>query len=528
MFRILKELRFDKGQLLRVLADVLFVNVAFGGSLLVRFFIRVTWERQPEDFRMLDKIADSFLNCYYLGAPWLTALTLFVFTFFGVYAHARFYARRHKAVVLFQAITLSYLLFLALLYFLLPQEIAAVVPRSVYVLSYLSLLALAGGTRLLKHYAGKRYDIVQRIDSSRRPIRRVLIVGGAGYIGSHLVRQLLARGYKVRVLDAAIYGNQSIADLAGDEDFEWVEGDLRHVEAVVRAVKGCDAIAHLGAIVGDPACELNAKSTVEINTITTKLLIQVSRGYGVQRMLFASTCALYGASDHLMDERSEINPVSLYSLSKAEAEKVVLEAKSKEFCPVALRLGTVFGHSHRPRFDLVVNLLTAKALKERKITIYNPDQWRPFVHVHDAARAFCLCLEAPEEVLRGEIFNVGSYAMNMTLGQLSEKVKALVPGTEVEIVESGDRRNYRVSFEKIRSYLGFVCERTVEDGIRGVVEYLKSESVEAFAEEIFDNSKTLRAISDQWLASPSDSLLSKLLDSPLGSRARKDEPSNYG
>jgi nucleoside-diphosphate-sugar epimerase len=301
----------------------------------------------------------------------------------------------------------------------------------------------------------------------------------------------------VRVLDAVMFGNESLKEVRNHERFELMEGDLRHVQSVVRAVQGCDAVIHLGAIVGDPACALDAENTREINTVATQLIVNVCLGFGIQRLLFASTCAVYGASDHLMDERSALNPVSIYAKSKADAESVVLGAATKDFCPVVLRLATAFGHSYRPRFDLVVNLLVAKAWNEKKITIFNPDQWRPFVHIHDISRAFVQCLVANVEVARGQVFNLGSYDLNFTLGQLAEKIKVQLPATQIEYVENEDRRDYRVSFDKIHTHLGFRCERTLEDGIAEIREYLRHGNVNAFADEFFDNSKRMKSLSDK-------------------------------
>lgn len=497
-----------RGTLLRVLADILFVNLALAGALVVRFMVKLFWEGASGH---VEEVGLLFAGFYYVGAPVLSALVVTVFNAFGIYTRTRFYARKHKAMVLLQAVTATYLLFIFCLYFI-SREIT-LVPRSVLVIAYLGTLALAGGTRLLKHFADRHYDIVPRHAASSTRIHRVLVVGGAGYIGSVFVRQLLARRYQVRVLDAAVFGNSAIVDLISNPQFEFCQGDLRHVESVVHAVQGCDAVVHLGAIVGDPACDVDAESTREINTVATKLLVQVCRGDGVRRLLFASTCAVYGASDHLMDERSEVNPVSLYARSKLDGERVILESRSADFCPVVLRIGTAFGLSYRPRFDLVVNLLVGKAWKDKKITIYNQDQWRPFVHVHDIARAFCASLEAGAEAVSGEVFNVGAYGMNQTLGQVAEKIVQLVPGTEVQHVETNDRRNYRVSFDKIHSYLGFSCERTLEDGIREIRDFLEREAVEDFSGQIFDNSKRMRELSNSWLPSGNDRTLEVLVGS---------------
>jgi nucleoside-diphosphate-sugar epimerase len=494
--------RLDRGVLWRVLADVAFVNLALALALALRLLFGVLWEERAAE---LAELRPVFAGFYWLSAPALTALVVLLFNFFGVYDRTRFYARRHKALVLFQAVTLAWLLFVFCLYFV-SREIT-LVPRSVFVLSYMFTLGLAGGTRLLTHFAAARYEIVPRATlSGERPVRRVLVVGGAGYIGSVLVRQLLELDFEVRVLDVGAFGCSSLDAVRGHPRFELLEGDLRHVEHVVRAVRGMDAVVHLGAIVGDPACELDAQSTREINTIATKMLVQVCRGAGVGRLLFASTCAVYGASDHLMDERSELNPVSTYAESKADAERIVLAAVSRHFAPVVLRLGTAFGHSPRPRFDLVVNLLAARAWRDKHITIFNPEQWRPFVHVQDIGRALVTCLRASAVIVGGETFNVGDFRMNRTLGDVAEEVVRQFPGTAVEIREMPDRRNYRVSFDKIHSQLGFRAETTLAGGISEIREYLTSSAGDPTADKAFDNARHMKDGS-VLTAPPADDLL---------------------
>jgi nucleoside-diphosphate-sugar epimerase len=502
MHRTQNGLRINKAFLSRLVADIVFTNISLSAALIFRYLLKVSEVPQAANIQELNR---AFLDFYYTGAPLLTALTALIFYAYGIYTRTRFYARKHKALILFQAVTVSYLLFI-LCFYLISRE-TSLIPRGVFVLSYVLTLALSGGTRLLTHLAIKRYDIVQRKGPAGNGIPRVLVVGGAGYIGSVFVRQLLEEGYTVRVLDAVIFGNSAVEDLRAHPRFELLEGDLRHAEAVVRAVKGSDAVVHMGAIVGDPACALDEQITRDINTIATRLIIQVCRGYGVRRLLFASTCAVYGASDHLMDERSALNPVSLYAQTKADAEAVVLAAASNDFCPTVLRLGTAFGHSYRPRFDLVVNLLAAKAYKERKIKIYNKDQWRPFVHIQDISRAFVMSLGAKAEIVRGQVFNVGSYNLNLTLGQVAQKIKAQFPETEVQYIETDDRRNYRVSFDKIHTFLGFNCAKTVEDGLAEIKKYLEEEQIEAFDDEIYDNSKRMKALSSIQSASGSDGVL---------------------
>ena len=180
-------------------------------------------------------------------------------------------------------------------------------------------------------------------------------------------------------------------------------------------------------LVGDPACAINGALTTEINYAATRMVLEVCKGAGVNRLVFASTCSVYGASDFLMDERSKPNPVSLYAETKLASERVFLQGGTATLHPTVLRLATVFGFSPRPRFDLVVNLLTARAAQDGKITIFNQDQWRPFIHVQDVARAFVCALQSPVSAVSGEVFNVGSYSLNYSLGEVAQKIQSGSP-----------------------------------------------------------------------------------------------------
>ncbi len=318
-------------------------------------------------------------------------------------------------------------------------------------------------------------------------VERVLVLGGAGYVGSTLVPMLLDRGYKVRVLDRLLFGADSLAEAQKHKDFELLVGDVRDLQAVVGAVKQCDAVIDLAAIVGDPACAVNKQLSLEVNRAATRMLIDISKGYGVNRFVFASTCSVYGASDYLVDELTAPAPISIYAETKVDCEQLLLEAASPGVHPVILRLGTLFGLSPRRRFDLVVNLLSARAAALGKITIFNGEQWRPFLHVYDAARAFVTALEAAPEDISGEIFNVGDYHLNLRLSAVSHKIAEIAPAVEVECVENGDKRNYRASFDKIHTRLGFRCERTVEFGIREIYDAVLSRQIPDFTASQFNN-----------------------------------------
>jgi nucleoside-diphosphate-sugar epimerase len=336
------------------------------------------------------------------------------------------------------------------------------------------------------------------METLRRPrapeaVQTVLVVGGAGYIGSSLVRGLLADGYRVRVLDSLEFGDASIRALYHNPDFEVVRGDFRCIEPVVRATQGVDAVIHLGGIVGDPACALDEDLTLETNLAATSLLAEVCRGAGISRLLFASSCSVYGTADEMVDENSQLNPVSLYAATKVDSEKVLLAARNQSLHPVIFRLATVFGWSHRPRFDLVVNLLTARAMNEGKITIYNGERWRPFIHVEDVCRAFRMALVAPLELVSGQIYNAGSSFMNFTLRQLADTIQQMEPNLDVEYVDNDDLRNYRVSFERVRRDLGFQCHTSLEAGVRGLQDALRRGLVTDYREPVYNNYQTLLA-----------------------------------
>ena len=330
----------------------------------------------------------------------------------------------------------------------------------------------------------------------QKHIGRILVIGGAGYIGSVLVRRLLDKGYKVRVLDFFVYGNTSLKDLENNPDLEIVEGDTRHIEVVADAASDADAVVHLAELVGDPACSINPKITQNINYLATKLIASVCKYYQINRFIYTSSCSVYGASENnrLSSEESLLKPLSLYAKMKIEAEKALMEMMDGNFSPTILRLATVFGFSHRPRFDLVVNLLTAKALNEGKITIFGGDQWRPHVHVSDVAQAIICVLEAPIEKVSGQVFNVGSNDLNCTINQIGDMIHALLP--ESKIIKEGvdhDERDYKVDFTKIKSILNYNPNKDLKYGIKEIIDAFKNNKVKSnYSDDIYSNVKYLK------------------------------------
>jgi nucleoside-diphosphate-sugar epimerase len=308
--------------------------------------------------------------------------------------------------------------------------------------------------------------------------KRVLVIGGAGYIGSALVGKLLDQGLQVSVLDAMYFGEEPLRVVAAHPNLTIVRDDFRHIEVLTRVMTGVGSVIHLGGLVGDPACAVDADLTVDINVTATMLIGEIAKAAGVRRFIFASSCSVYGACDEILTEGSCFNPLSLYARTKVASEVVLDDLNSPDFGVTRLRFATIYGISGRTRFDLVVNVLCAKAVRDGLITVLGADQSRPFVHVEDVATAIIKTLQAPLALVAGEAFNVGSDAQNYTLGDVANLVNKQVP--EAKIVSDDtfvDKRNYRVSFEKIHTRLGFEPAWTLERGIAQVVALVRSNKV---------------------------------------------------
>lgn len=325
---------------------------------------------------------------------------------------------------------------------------------------------------------------------------RVLVTGGAGYIGNYIVEELLEEGHEVRVLDAMLFDDDALEPFKDNPDLEIHRGDIRDIKDLSYAVEGMDAVIHMAGIVGEPACSTNKLATQTVNVEATKALVEVCDYHEIDRLVFASTCSVYGASDKdLLNEGSYLNPQSLYAETKIDSEEIIQHHTMDRFSTghdmtsVILRLGTIFGLSRRPRLDLAVNILTAKGVLENDIPIYGGEQYRPFVHVHDAARAFVEALEAPEELVDGEIFNVGDIDLNYSVRELGEKIDAELPDAELRFVEQKeDDRTYRVNFDKINHIIGWEAEKDLEDGIQEIRDWIVNENITDYTKSQYRNS----------------------------------------
>jgi nucleoside-diphosphate-sugar epimerase len=316
---------------------------------------------------------------------------------------------------------------------------------------------------------------------------KILVTGGAGFIGSALLPLLLENDFQVRILDLCIYGTEAIKPYLDHPQLEIIQADFRKTDVVDQAMQDVEAVVHLGAIVADAACDLDEKLAIEVNQQATQIIAETAQRKGVDRFIFASSCSVYGASEWLLDETSPLKPVSLYSSTKAASESILFSMASNQFSPVILRFSTLYGQSGRYRFDLVVNLLSAKALVDGVITVHGGNQWRAFVHVQDVARAILQVLTSPIQAVRGQVYNVGSNGQNYTISQIGEIIHGHVPLAHILVDDQPDANNYRVDFSKIQKQLNFSPRWSINQGVEQVITAIQDGRIANYRDPRFNN-----------------------------------------
>ncbi len=305
----------------------------------------------------------------------------------------------------------------------------------------------------------------------------IVVTGGAGYIGTPLCLDLAASGARVRSLDNLLHRQSDIAEQLERAGVELIRADIRDEAARERALGGARAVVHLAAIVGDPACARDPAVSHEVNVEGTRALVRDAARLGVTRLVFASTCSNYGRmADPTtpIDESGVLAPVSLYADQKVQMEKALLESEDAGVEPVCLRFATIYGVAPRMRFDLTVNEFTRDLWAGRRLEVFGEQFWRPYVHVRDAGRAIRTVLGAPADRVVRDVFNVGRSGENYRKLDLVEEIRKQTDRGEIAYVRRDeDPRDYKVSFDKIRSVLGFETDMTVPDGIAEVMDALE-------------------------------------------------------
>jgi nucleoside-diphosphate-sugar epimerase len=306
--------------------------------------------------------------------------------------------------------------------------------------------------------------------------KTVMVTGGAGYVGSILLRRLLQTGYKVVCVDCLRYGGNSLLDIWGDSNFAFEKVDITNLGDMDDVFRKHDihAIVHLAAIVGDPACRLEPDLSRKTNLDASVHLVERAGKFRVKKFVFASTCSNYGRmndTDDYVNENSPLAPVSLYAELKVEFENILLNQiqENGSFHPTVLRFSTVFGMSPRMRFDLTVNEFTKELALGRELTVFGESFWRPYCHVNDFSRAILSVLAADRETTYN-VFNVGDTSQNYTKKMIVDELLKQIPNGRVKFVHRDeDPRNYRVNFDRIKNELGFQISKTVPEGIGDVL-----------------------------------------------------------
>jgi nucleoside-diphosphate-sugar epimerase len=338
-------------------------------------------------------------------------------------------------------------------------------------------------------------------------MRRILVVGGAGYVGSVLTEELLQRGYAVRVLDRCYFGDGGLR--AVRERIELVQADMRAVAPSV--LDGVDAVINVGGLSNDPTAEYNPRANHEINTVATTMLARFCKDHGVPRYVLASSCSVYDRgglderADVLQDETSRVAPRAPYSTSKHQAEEALRAMATDGFCPVILRKGTIYGYSPRMRYDLVVNTFVRDALAGQPLTLHSGgEMWRPLVDIRDAAQAYVALVEADEAAVRGQIFSL--CYQNLRISELALRVRESLRrlGIEVDVrpdYHHGAVRNYRVSGDKIARVLNFRPKVSIEESVTDMVQRIRADGQTDFANPRYYNIRWLQHLEEVQRAS---------------------------
>jgi len=324
---------------------------------------------------------------------------------------------------------------------------------------------------------------------------KILLTGHLGYVGSVMINQLTKKNFDVLGCDVGYYPRNFTS--IENNNYSSLKKDIRDLDE--NDLKDCSAIIHLAALSNDPLGEINPNLTHDVNYLATINLAKLAKKHGVERFIYSSSCSIYGGNSLLVDENSELDPLTAYARSKVNSEKDLLKEKNENFHPVILRNATVYGVSPNLRLDLVVNNLVGSVVTSGKIKLLSDGTaWRPLLHIQDMANAFITALTSPVENVSGEIFNVGSNNDNYTVKEIAEKICHMIPDSEIEFSKDAnkDKRSYKVKFDKISDKLDFKTKWTLDAGIKQIYETMKNKE---FSESDFKDKIYYRVTYIKWL-----------------------------
>jgi dTDP-4-amino-4,6-dideoxygalactose transaminase/nucleoside-diphosphate-sugar epimerase len=303
--------------------------------------------------------------------------------------------------------------------------------------------------------------------------KRILVTGGAGYLGTILCKKLLEKGYEVRAFDRLLFGSEPVKHLEEEKGFDLVKGDITRLDEHPTLFEGIAGVIHLAGLANDPSCDLRREMTERVNYRATMNLASRAKERGIRPFIFASSCSVYGAGVGELKETSPLRPVSLYAEVKVRTEQDLNAMAGDSFHPVHMRQATLFGLSPRMRFDLAVNVMVLHGTLNKKIYVLGGGkQWRPFLHIEDSADAFLAAIERNDD-LSCEAINVGADRLNYQICDLAALIQSHLPNVELEVAPGdADRRTYHVNFEKMEELLGVEAKWTIEDSVREIHEAL--------------------------------------------------------
>lgn len=308
-------------------------------------------------------------------------------------------------------------------------------------------------------------------------MKKILLIGGAGYIGTVVAKYLLDRKFDVKIYDNLIYNSNSSKEfLEKHKNIHFVNGDILQIVNKKGIFNDIDVVVLLAGLVGDPITKKYPDLSIRINTDGNKLVINESISSGIKKFIYISTCSNYGLipDNHEADENYKLNPISSYAKSKVEIESYLLNKETENFSPTILRFATAFGISPRMRLDLTINEFIYEMVHKKELLVYDPDTWRPYCHVLDFARLIHNVINNENRNIKGQIFNAGSNKNNFTKRQIVELISRYIKNCNVIFQEKGsDPRNYKVNFNKVNQYLNFVTKYDVEDNILNMINTIK-------------------------------------------------------